>query len=153
MLFRQHEFMLLRRLFSSKVVIASSKKDVIIKDGSRVDLVNGNPPTLSTSRHVYIYQPSKSAMQTGMGATGSWKLEFDHSQARWENPMMGWTSSRDPMQAVQLKFAGREEAVRFAERNGWTYTIREGNKHAWKAKSYGDNFTYSPGPLRIIKTK
>ena len=42
---------------------------------------------------------------------------------KWENPLMGWTSSRDTMQALKIKFGTVEEARRFAERQGWDVEI------------------------------
>ena len=35
------------------------------------------------------------------------------------NPLMGWTSSADPMSNVRLSFDSKEEAIAFADRNGW----------------------------------
>lgn len=93
-------------------------------------------------------------MQSGVMHTGSyWRIDFENGQARWENPLMGWTSSRDPVQGVVLKFRTSTEAVRFAERQGWSYTMREGQPSTWKDKSYAENFVYSEGPLKLIRTK
>ena len=38
--------------------------------------------------------------------------------------MMGWTSSADPMANLKLTFDSQEDAIAFAERNGWTYETK-----------------------------
>lgn len=119
----------------------------------RVDAAAGTPPSL-TRRHVYIYQPSQNAMQSGLLHTNTyWRIDFDNGQPRWENPLVGWTSSRDPVQGVVLKFRSSAEAVRFAERQGWSFTVREPQHGSWKQKSYSNNFVYSADSLKLIKTK
>lgn len=109
-------------------------------------------PLALTTRTVYITSPARSAMQAGLHHDGTWRIDFD-VRMRWENPLMGWTSSRDPMQAVYLCFTSKEDAIRFAERQGWQYRVRESSQSTWKNKSYGENFTYSPDPIKLIRTK
>lgn len=118
----------------------------------RVDAAASTPPSL-TRRRVYIYQPSLSTTQSGALHADEWRIDFDNTQARWENPLMGWTSSRDPVQGVALKFETQEQAVRFAERQGWECSIRSGQQDDWKRKSYADNFLYSAEKLKLIRTK
>lgn len=46
---------------------------------------------------------------------------------RWENPLMGWTSTGDPYSNVGdagLCFDSEEAARSFAERHGWQYMVR-----------------------------
>jgi len=83
--------------------------------------VNFVPPGLR-SRSTRIYSPAKTAMSSGVNNTGYWLLDFD-SQTKWENPVMGWTSTADPVQALQLKFATKEDAIAFAEKQGYDYWI------------------------------
>ena len=45
-----------------------------------------------SGRRVRIYQTAKNAMQSGTDNVGKWQMEFDTRQ-RWENPLMGWTST------------------------------------------------------------
>ena len=59
-----------------------------------------------------IYQPPKSATQSGLARTKRWVLEFEPSVARSIEPLMGWTSSEDMNQQVVLEFETMEEAVR-----------------------------------------
>lgn len=133
----------------STIVKVNNQNSSIVK----VDIASGAPPSL-TQRRVYIYQPSRNVTQSGLlHANSWWQVDFENGQARWENPLMGWTSSRDPVQGVSLKFKALEDAIRFAQRQGWHYTISESNESSWKRKSYADNFTYSPDKLKLVRTK
>ena len=87
-----------------------------------------------------IYQPAKNAMQSGKARTKLWLLEFEPEMARQIDPLMGWTSSGDMLQQVQLEFDTSEEAVAYAENHGIPYQVFEAHRPAAKAKSYSDNF-------------
>jgi hypothetical protein len=50
-------------------------------------------------------------------------IKYQDIQQRWTNPLMGWSSSADPVQALKIKFNSKEEAIRFAERQGYSYWI------------------------------
>ncbi|KAJ1447997.1 ETC complex I subunit conserved region-domain-containing protein, partial [Pelagophyceae sp. CCMP2097] len=76
-------------------------------------------------RTVLIQQRPRSPMQRCRGASNAWRLTWQNEEERWSNPLMGWTSSADPMGCVQLKFDRAEEAVRFCEKKGWKYELRE----------------------------
>jgi hypothetical protein len=50
----------------------------------------------------------------------------DYVFCRWENPLMGWTSTGDPYAHVgdsALGFDSEEAAKAFAERHGWEYVV------------------------------
>ncbi|KAJ1927521.1 ndufs4 NADH dehydrogenase Fe-S protein subunit [Tieghemiomyces parasiticus] len=118
------------------------------------DLTSSAPVELH-DRMVRIYMPPKSAMQSGKHATRSWRLDFDiieHGD-RWENPLMGWASSADYMQALRMKFKTKEAAIEFAEKQGWSYYVQAPKERKFKPMVYADNFTYSPGKLRLVRTK
>lgn len=142
----KHKLSAILRRFSTRNVAPVATPEV------RVDAAASTPPGL-TARRVYIYQPARNAMQSGLLHTSSWRLDFDNEQSRWENPLMGWTSSRDAMQGVSLNFDSEADAVRFAERQGWQYAVRSGEETHWRQKSYSGNFSYSPAPLKLIRTK
>ncbi|GAB4356990.1 MAG: ETC complex I subunit [Oricola sp.] len=89
-----------------------------------------------------IYSPSKTAMQSGKAKTGIWILEFDRASARTIDPLMGYTSSADPLAQVKLKFATRDEAVAYAEKHGIAYRIDEPKQPKRRAISYSDNFRF-----------
>lgn len=57
-----------------------------------VGIVSGVPDEHIKTRTVRIYQPPKNAMQSGSNNINFWQISFD-TRERWENPLMGWTSS------------------------------------------------------------
>lgn len=67
--------------------------------------------------------PSKT-LQSGDRFNNVWQIKWRREEERWSNPLMGWTSTADPMSNVVLDFDSREDAIAFAERNGWTYEVR-----------------------------
>jgi hypothetical protein len=89
-----------------------------------------------------IYQPAKSAMQSGRARTKKWVLEFEPEQPREIDPLMGWTSSSDMRQQVNMDFDTREEAVNCARTNAIPYQLFEPQLPAPKVKSYSDNFRF-----------
>jgi hypothetical protein len=91
---------------------------------------------------VRIYQPAKTAMQSGRGNTRRWVMEFESAARREPEPLMGWTSQNDTRRQLRLFFDTREEAVAHAERNGYAYTVEEPRGRQVRPKSYADNFRY-----------
>ncbi len=76
----------------------------------------------------------------------------------------------DAVQGLAVRFYTKEDAVKFATRQGWTYWIEEPQESSIKPKgslyiyklfiptdslfiAYADNFKYNPKRLRLIKTK
>lgn len=53
----------------------------------------------------------------------------------------GWASSGDFMQGTSLKFASQDDAVAFAEKQGWTYFLQAPHMQEFHPKSYSSNFT------------
>ena len=86
-----------------------------------------------------IYKPSKTAMQSGMGNTKNWILEFE-SMNKAINPLTGWISSKDTMSEVRMKFSTKELAIAYAKKNNIKYKIIETKKRNFIKKSYADNF-------------
>ncbi len=94
---------------------------------------------------VRIYKPGKNAMQSGRGkADGGWLLEYETVSKRQPESLMGWTSSEDTLNQVVLKFPTRDEAVAFAARKGWDYTVAPEHVRKVIPRNYGDNFRYIP---------
>lgn len=89
-----------------------------------------------------IYQPAKTAMQSGHARTKRWRLEYDAEMAREIDPLMGWTSSADMAQQVSLSFESRDHAVAFAENRGIPYHVEEPQVRTVRPKAYADNFLY-----------
>jgi len=172
----------------------SRNKDLIsrqLKIKGEMGLVSGAPRGLSTAgecgRTVYITKYMRGATQSGLlhSLRGHWRIEFDRGgvHRKWENPLMGWTSSNDPVEGVALSdFETVEDAVVFANSQGWRALVasptgeghfRADNLEAFEEslknsgdtllppgitedampKTYADNFKYSPDSLRIYRTK
>jgi NADH dehydrogenase ubiquinone Fe-S protein 4 len=89
-----------------------------------------------------IYRPAKTAMQAGRGQTRKWLLDYEPASRRDPDPLMGWSSARDTLNEVRLRFDSLDEAVAFAHREGLDYTLIEPHARTQKAKSYADNFRY-----------
>ncbi|HEY4943524.1 MAG TPA: ETC complex I subunit [Rhizomicrobium sp.] len=87
-----------------------------------------------------IYQPAKNAMQSGKARTAQWLLEYEPETARGIDPLMGWTSSRDMRQQLQIEFDSAEEAVAYAQKHAIPYQVFEPHRPVPKAKAYADNF-------------
>jgi hypothetical protein len=89
-----------------------------------------------------IYQPSKTAMRSGRAGTKKWVLEFEPEARRELDPLMGWTSSRDTGGQVRISFDTKEEAVAYAEKEGYAYSVQAPQERIVRPKSYSDNFRY-----------
>ena len=89
---------------------------------------------------VKIYRPSKNVMQSGRGKLRNWVLEYEAYSPRQAEPLMGWTSSGDTLNQVQLKFETCEDAIKFAEKKNWAYTVLPENDRVVKPRNYSDNF-------------
>ena len=95
-----------------------------------------------------IFQPAKTAMQSGRGRTHAWVLEFDLETARRIDPLMGWTSSSDMNQELQLRFESKQAAVAFCEKHQIAHQVREPKPRRVRGRTYADNFSFykSRGP-------
>ena len=91
---------------------------------------------------VRIYRPAKTAMQSGRGNTKKWVLEFEPTDATHPDQLMGWIGSGDTKRQVRLRFESEEEAVQYAKKHGYTYTIERPNERNIRPKAYADNFSY-----------
>ncbi|MGL5012243.1 MAG: ETC complex I subunit [Paracoccaceae bacterium] len=89
-----------------------------------------------------IYQPAKTAMQSGTAKTKGWVLEFAPASAREVDPLMGWTSSDDTQAQVKLRFDTLEAAQAYAAENGIEaeVTLPKERKANIRPRGYGENF-------------
>ena len=87
-----------------------------------------------------IYIPNKSPMQSGLGKTDKWILEFETTDPTI-NPLMGWESSTDTFNSVKLEFKTKELAIEYSKKNKIDYEIIEPKNRKINKKSYADNFT------------
>ena len=89
-----------------------------------------------------IYQPAKTAMQSGRAKTKSWVLDYEPEEPRVVESLMGWTTSGDMKSQLRLSFATKDEAVAYAERQGIPYQVFEAKKAPRSSQSYADNFAF-----------
>lgn len=107
----------------------------------RFDKVPALPAGMPSFWYGFVTAASITAYCAGGGP--NWKIQHD-AQPKWVNPLIGWTSTGDALENVarQLYFGSKEEAVAFAEKNGWSYEVQEYHE-ASKARpkryvGYGD---------------
>ncbi|MXO84938.1 ETC complex I subunit [Altererythrobacter aurantiacus] len=87
-----------------------------------------------------IYQRAKSAMQSGKARVDEWILEFEQSEARKPDPLMGWTGSSDTQSQVRLTFPDKEAAKAYAEKHGIAARVHPTPPKKLKLQAYADNF-------------
>ena len=88
-----------------------------------------------------IYRQPKTAMQSGQAGTHEWMLAYE-PEAQRHDPLMGWTGGGDTRGQLHLKFATREEAVAYAEKNGLRYEVELAHDRKVRPKAYADNFKF-----------
>jgi len=89
-----------------------------------------------------IFQPPKTAMQSGWANTHAWAIEFANDHAGRPDPLMGWIGGGDTQTQVKLTFETREEAIAYAERAGLRYEVELPQTRRIKPKAYADNFKW-----------
>ena len=87
-----------------------------------------------------IFKPTKTAMQSGLGKSDKWVIEYIVDQPG-VNPLMGWESSTDTFSELNLEFSSKDKAIEYAKKNKIEFEIVEENKRKIVKKSYSDNFT------------
>ncbi|KAA3675435.1 NADH dehydrogenase (ubiquinone) Fe-S protein 4 [Paragonimus westermani] len=120
----------------------SEEDRVIVPDKVDLTKLNGVPEEHQSGRRVRIYVPAKSVMQSGTNGCRLWQLEFDNRE-RWENPLMGWASSGDPLSCTTVEFETSEAAVEFCQRQGWPCYVDTPNLPKMTVRSYGANFSWN----------
>ncbi len=86
-----------------------------------------------------IYLPNKNPMQSGLGKTEKWILEFEIDNPT-KNPLMGWESSSDTHSELKLEFSTKELAINYAKKKKIDFEIIEPKKRKIVKKSYANNF-------------
>ncbi len=89
-----------------------------------------------------IYQPARTAMQQGRAKTHAWVLEWEPSEARRAEPLMGWIGSGDTRRQIRLTFDTQDAAVAYAKERDIPYVVQEPKSRSVKVKSYADNFRW-----------
>jgi hypothetical protein len=90
---------------------------------------------------VRIYQPAKTAMQSGQAKTKAWRVEFETHDPLITESLMGWVKSTDMTQELHLEFSSLSEALQYATTHGFSYTVCTPSKVSIVPKNYASNFT------------
>ena len=69
-----------------------------------------------------IYIPNKNPMQSGLGKSQTWILEFETKDPT-KNPLMGWESSSDTYTELKLEFSSKENAINYAKKKKLTLKL------------------------------
>jgi hypothetical protein len=106
-------------------------KETTTKDHPTPSNDNRRKP-LQTGRSVFpdgavarIYKPSRSVMTSGKARTKGWRLAFERRSAPIIEPLMGYTGGGDTLTQVELSFPTLKSAIRYAERHGLAYVVRQ----------------------------
>jgi hypothetical protein len=86
-----------------------------------------------------IYIPTKNSMQSGLGKSDKWIIEFE-TEDTGINPLMGWETSSNTLSELSLEFSSKELAIDYAKKNKIDFEIIEPQKRKTIKKSYADNF-------------
>ena len=89
-----------------------------------------------------IYQPTRTAMQSGKAKTKHWVLEYVQPKARFRDAVMGWNGATQTLSQVRLQFDCLEDAISYASRHDVEYYIAPVHKQKFIPKSYAANFSY-----------
>ena len=120
---------------------------------SAVSRFTGAPVEQMEKRTLKIYQQAPTVVG-GVQNTLSWKVQWEDSYTqRWTNPLMGWTSTNDPLSNTHMTmdFMTKEDAIKFAQSNGWTFIVQE-TSHVNRQLAasgpikYADNFRWKGTP-------
>jgi hypothetical protein len=86
-----------------------------------------------------IYIPTKNSMQSGLGKSDKWLIEFE-TEDNGINPLMGWETNTNTLSELNLEFSSKELAIEYAKKNKIDFEIIEPQKRKTVKKSYADNF-------------
>ena len=86
-----------------------------------------------------IYIPTKNSMQSGLGKSDKWLIEFEIENSGI-NPLMGWETNSNTLSELNLEFPSKELAIDYAKKKKIDFEIIEPQKRKTVKKSYADNF-------------
>jgi len=127
-----------------KSLTENEEKRVAIIGAVQEDLtpLTGVPELHVKHRRVRIFKPAKNCMQSGTNATQKWRIEWD-AWERWENRLMGWCSTGDPLSNTIVEFSDLEDAIAYCERNKWNFEVEQPQKLRRLKKNYGENYSWN----------
>lgn len=95
---------------------------------------------MTQTPHAKIYQPAKTAMQSGKAKTHHWVFEFVRPTPAAPDALMGWNTMQSTQTQVKLTFASKEEAIAYANAKNIAFDVREPQKVSVPPKAYAENF-------------
>jgi NADH dehydrogenase (ubiquinone) Fe-S protein 4 len=107
-----------------------------------VGVVTGVPDEHIKERVALIRAKINNCMQSGTFESNKWFIEFDQRE-RWENRLMSWESTGDPMADTNLEFATKDDAVIYCTRMGYKFEVDEKHGRKTGPKSYAENFSWN----------
>jgi hypothetical protein len=87
-----------------------------------------------------IYQPAKTAVQSGRRKTKEWTVEFEPRSRKEADRLIGWVGSDDTSQQVQMHFPTKEAAIAYCRRENLTFQVFEPHQRVVRPKAYAENF-------------
>ena len=91
---------------------------------------------------VRIYQPRKTAMQSGRAKTKYWLVEFEPGVQCQNDSLMGWVGHGDTRNQLRMQFDTRDEAIAFCAKHNLEHQVIEPKARRVTRKSYAENFSY-----------
>lgn len=95
-------------------------------------------------KSVRICPVNNSATQSAPKLKQKWFIEYETRTARRAENLMGWVSSGDTLNQVKMEFDCLDDAKKFAESKGWSYTVVLPQRKKIPSFNYTDNFKYKP---------
>jgi hypothetical protein len=92
-----------------------------------------------------LYRASRGVTQSGRAGSGDWILDFEPEVPPDHDWLMGWVMSSDVLQQVRLTFPTKEQALSYAERQGWRVEVQEPPRVCPPRRSYAENFVVPEG--------
>jgi len=87
-----------------------------------------------------IVEADRKATQSGKFGTGRWLLEFERQEAQRPDPLTGWNGSGDTRTQVRLSFKTKDDAIAYAEKQGFDVHVVPAAPVSLKLQAYADNF-------------
>ena len=97
-------------------------------------------PEEKTLARARVYRPTPNPMQSGRANADKWVVEFEPHLKPGIDPLMGWTSSADPLQQVRLSFNSLDEALAYCRRECLATDVEMPAPRKRKPRSYTENF-------------
>lgn len=111
-------------------------------------------PSEHAARTMTIKPRMSKTLQSGDRYANQWQLSWKTS-GKFYNPLMGWGGSADPLSTTKLTFDSAQDAIAFAEKNGWKYEVSNPVSHQTvEPGTYNYSHNFLPKKtLQILKEK